>query len=111
MTNSCQVSDELKVKIGLFLDSLEPTDEIHEVIANLNDLNICNIVESEEEEVPRKKSERKKRGGKRKQSKYNIWIGHCMRGKDKGGLERTMKSCAAEYKDKGADKLLEEYNL
>lgn len=75
--------------------------EVYEGIEeNIGKLNVCEIRKS-------KASGSKK---KRKPTARNVFIGHCMRKPENGGMGKDMASCSAEYKEKG-EKILDEYDL
>lgn len=59
---------------------------------------LCNSLESASScDSPTKTKTKVKQGGKKK-TERNVYMGVCMRGNDKGGMGKDMKTCSENFK-------------
>lgn len=120
MTSDCEVPfvvrDEIKGFVKRRITALkkmekgpigpiaeEMVQEYEKVLDDIKKLNVCDRGEACKNDSGGKKK-------KRKVTKRNVWIGHCMRGEAKGGLAKGMKECSDMYKEEG-EALLEKHKL
>lgn len=73
------------------------SDQYDAIIQDFKNLNVCSISQI-------------RKGKKRKKTPRNVWIGHCMRKPDNGGLGKDMKTCSDMWKSEG-EELLAKHNL